>query len=116
MAIISIGNMKFYAYHGCFEEERMIGTKFLVSIWMQTDTSRAQQTDNVKDTVDYSKVYSVIKQQMAIPSHLLENVAYRILKAIKNNFSKVEKTKVKISKLNPPIGGNMDWVSVEIEG
>lgn len=67
MAIISIENMKFYAYHGCFEQERVIGTNFLVSIYLQTDTSKAQQTDNIQDTLDYSKAYAIIKEQMFIP-------------------------------------------------
>ncbi len=115
MAIISIENMRFYAYHGCFEQERIIGTKFLVSIHIQTDTSKAQQTDDIKDTLDYSKAYSIVKQQMDIPSHLLENVVQRIIQALKESFTQIDKIKVKVSKLNPPVGGQMDCVSVEIE-
>ncbi len=115
MAIISIENMKFYAYHGCFEQERVIGTNFLVSIYLQTDTSKAQQTDNIQDTLDYSKAYVIVKEQMFIPSHLLEHVAQRIIQALKEAFPQISHAKVKVSKLNPPVGGQMDSVSVEIE-
>lgn len=115
MAIISIENMKFYAYHGCFEQERVIGTNFLVSIYLQTDTSKAQQTDDILDTLDYSKAYAIVKEQMFIPSHLLEHVAQRIIQALKETFPQISHAKVKVSKLNPPVGGQMDSVNVEIE-
>ncbi|MBO6118593.1 MAG: dihydroneopterin aldolase [Bacteroidales bacterium] len=116
MSQISIENMKFYAYHGCFEEEQVIGTDFCVSIWFETDTQKAEITDNVLDTVDYSQVYAVIKQQMAIPSHILEHVGRRIINAVKENFKNITDITLKISKLNPPVGGQMDKVSVLLKG
>ncbi len=116
MAQISIENMKFYAYHGCFKEEQAIGTSFSVSIWFDADTTKAETTDNVTDTVDYSKVYAVIKEQMAVPSHLLEHVGRRIIDCVKDNFKQITHIKLKISKLNPPVGGQMDCVSLVLEG
>ena len=116
MSIISIENMKFYAYHGCFEEERVIGTSFSVSIWLETDTQKAEITDEVSDTVDYSQVYALIKEQMSIPSHLLEHVGRRIINAVKEKFKEITEVKLKISKLNPPVGGQMDCVSVILKG
>ena len=116
MSQISIENMKFYAYHGCFREEQVIGTDFCVSIWFETDTQKAEITDNVLDTVDYSQVYAVIKQQMAIPSHILEHVGRRIINAVKENFKNITDITLKISKLNPPVGGQMDKVSVLLKG
>ena len=115
MATISIENMKFYAYHGCFEEEQQIGTNFSISIWFETDTKTAELTDNVMDTVDYSKVYAVIKREMMIPSHLLEHVGRRIIDAVKQEAREIGKIKLKISKLNPPVGGQMDCVSLWLE-
>ncbi|MBQ9725625.1 MAG: dihydroneopterin aldolase [Neisseriaceae bacterium] len=83
---------------------------------MQTDTSKAEITDNIDDTVDYSKVYAVIKQEMSVSSHLLEHVGRRIISAIKKEFKDIEKISLKISKLNPPVGRQMDNVSVILEG
>lgn len=116
MTTISIENMKFYAYHGCFKEEQMIGTNFSADISMLCNTDLAEQTDNVKDTVDYSAVYLVIKQEMDKPSHLLEHVARRIIKAVKHSFPQIEKVSLTLRKLNPPVGGQMDSVSVTMEG
>ena len=78
--------MEFYAYHGCFEEEQKIGTWFNVDLSLEVDTSKAEKSDNIEDTVNYQSVYQVVKEQMMIPSHLLENVARRILDAIGKIF------------------------------
>lgn len=115
MALISIEKMEFYAYHGCFEEEQKIGTWFNVDLSLEVDTSKAEKSDNLEDTVNYQSVYQVVKEQMMIPSHLLENVARRILDAIGKNFPAVSYAWVKVKKINPPLGGVMESVSVEIE-
>lgn len=115
MAIISIENMTFYAHHGCFEQERMIGTNFMASIYLTVDTTKAELSDDLQDTIDYSLVYQTIKEQMSIPSKLLEHVARRIILSVKTNFPLVEKVKIKLSKCNPPIGGQMQCVTIELE-
>jgi len=115
MSLISIEKMEFYAYHGCFEEEQKIGTWFNVDLSLEVDTSKAEKSDNLEDTVNYQAVYQVVKEQMMIPSHLLENVARRILDAIQENFTDVTYGWVKVKKMNPPLGGVMESVSVEIE-
>lgn len=107
--------MLFYAHHGCFEQERVIGTHFRVDMRITTDTSRAEVSDNISDTVNYLEVYQVVKAQMEIPSNLLEHVARRIGDAVKQGFPAVELVWVRVCKLNPPLGGQMDWVGVEIE-
>ncbi len=115
MGIIRIENMKFYAYHGCFEEEQTIGTRFMVNVTLNTDTRKAQRTDNIEDTVNYLSVYQVVKTEMLKPSHLLEHVAERIGSAVLEQFPAVDSMIVRVSKMNPPLGGQMDCVSVEIE-
>ncbi len=115
MAIISIEKMEFYAYHGCFDEERKIGTWFNVDLSMEVDTSKAEETDNLEDTVNYQEVYQVVKREMTASSKLLENVAGRILKAVRKEFPAVSYAWVKIKKMNPPLGGKMESVSVESE-
>lgn len=114
MALITINDMRFYAHHGCFEQERAIGTHFRVDLVFETDTRRAEETDNIADTVNYLEVYQVVKREMEIPSHLLEHVARRIGEGVRGAFPSVTAVRVKVSKLNPPLGGQMESVSVEV--
>ncbi|MBR1550254.1 MAG: dihydroneopterin aldolase [Bacteroidales bacterium] len=106
--------MRFYAHHGCFEQERTIGTHFRVDVVFETDTSKAEVSDNIEDTVSYLDVYQVVKREMEIPSNLLEHVARRIGEGIRCGFPTVTAVSVKVSKLNPPLGGQMESVSVEV--
>lgn len=114
MATISINGMRFYAYHGCFDQERAIGTHFEVDLRLEADTDKAQLSDSIADTVNYLEVYQVVKEEMERPSNLLENVAYRIGKAVVARFD-TNRVKVCVRKLNPPLGGQIDSVGVEME-
>ena len=114
MAIIAINDMRFYAHHGCFEQERAIGTHFRVDLRFNTDTSCAEVSDNIADTVSYLDVYQVVKQEMAQPSNLLEHVARRICDAVLAQFPMVEDVTAIVHKLNPPLGGQMESVNVEV--
>lgn len=114
MSMIAIEGMEIYAYHGCFEEEKIIGTGFLVDLWLTTDTSEAEKTDNLKKTVNYLKVYQVVVNEMKVSSNLLEHISRRILIAVQREFPQVDWVKVKIQKLNPPLGGKMKSVSVTL--
>lgn len=116
MSLITIENMEFYAYHGHFEEEQKIGTWFSLDLTMEVDTSKAELSDELEDTVDYSAVYQVVKEQMMIPSKLLEHVGRRILDTIKERFPDVKNTQLKVRKMNPPLGGKMAFVSLELKG
>jgi dihydroneopterin aldolase len=115
MSTISIEGMEFYAYHGHFAEEQIIGTWFVVDLFLKTDTTRAEQSDDLQDTVNYLEVYQTVKQEMQISSKLLEHVGRRILKAIHQRFPAVEHASVKVRKMNPPLGGKMDFVSLTLE-
>ena len=114
MATIAINDMRFYAHHGCFEQERAIGTYFRVDLVFVTDTAKAEVSDNIADTVSYLDVYQAVKCEMEIPSNLLEHVARRIGERVKRDFPAVTSVNVKVSKLNPPLGGQMESVSVEV--
>ena len=107
--------MKFYAYHGCFSEEQIIGNEFLVDISFEYDTIKAEESDNLNYTIDYQSVYQLIKAEMEIKSKLLENIAHRIIKSVKNNFPEAKNIILKISKLNPPIGGKIEKVSLTLK-
>jgi len=115
MSTISIEGMEFFAYHGCFAEEQIIGTKFRIDLFLEVNTSKAEISDDLHDTVNYQTVYELIKAEMKIKSKLLESVGKRILDKIKLTFPEVEKSKIKIRKLNPPLGGKMEFVSIELE-
>ncbi len=115
MATISIEGMEFYAYHGCFAEEQLIGTWFVVDLFMETDTTEAERTDQLDKTVNYLEVYQLVKREMETNSKLLEHVGRRILNAVKNNYPQITDATVKVRKMNPPLGGKMDFVSLTIK-
>ena len=115
MSTISIEGMEFFAYHGCFKEEQIIGTKFRIDLFLETDTRKAELSDELTDTVNYQTVYGLVKDEMGTKSKLLEHVGRRILNRIKKEFPAVERARIKIRKLNPPLGGKMDFVAVELE-
>ncbi|MBE0662529.1 MAG: dihydroneopterin aldolase [Bacteroidales bacterium] len=114
MGMISVEGMEFFAYHGCFAEEQVIGTRFIVDFYFEADTSDAEVSDDLRQTVNYQTVYQLVKKEMEIKAHLLEHVAHRILKSVMNNFPAINAAEVKISKLNPPLGGKVDKVCVTL--
>lgn len=115
MGLIQIENMEFYAYHGHFKEEQIVGNKFLVSLEIETNMDNAALSDNLIDALNYQRAYEIIKKEMQIKSHLLENIAKRILDALYNEFNdKIIRSEVKISKLNPPVGGKVEKVSIKL--
>jgi dihydroneopterin aldolase len=115
MGLIKIENMDFYAFHGHFREEQIVGNKFLVDLIIETDMHIPMKSDNLRDAVNYQKAYEIVKFQMEKKSHLLEHIAGRILDAIYSELSGIKKVTVKVSKLNPPMGGKIGSVSVIME-
>jgi len=115
MGKILLENMEFYSYHGCFAEEQIIGNRFLVDLIMDTDTSEAETTDNLHKTINYQEVYSIVKNEMEKKSRLLEHIASRIGLAVKNRFPQITHLCIKVSKINPPLGGKIERVSVLLE-
>lgn len=114
MGIIKLKNIRIYAYHGCLVEEGKIGSDYRVDVKAEADFSKAVQTDELEDTVDYVHLNLIVKEEMAIRSKLLEEVVNRILNRIFQEIPMVQKAAVKVSKINPPIGGNVAAVSVEL--
>ena len=112
MGQIRLNEMEYYAYHGCYPEEQRIGNQFLVDVVMDIGMEKASKTDNLNDALDYAEVYDLVKQEMSIPSHLLEHVSARILDKIFERFPHLERVEVSVSKLNPPVGGQIKSVSV----
>jgi dihydroneopterin aldolase len=114
MGLIEIEGMQFYAYHGHFEAERIVGNNFELSVKIETNCTAAAISDNLTDALNYQEVYLLIKSEMEKTSHLLENVAQRILDSLFSKFNEIQKASIKVSKLNPPMGGEIGKVSVTL--
>ncbi|HBK72569.1 MAG TPA: dihydroneopterin aldolase [Flavobacteriaceae bacterium] len=114
MGIIKIKNIRAYAYHGCLDEEGKIGSEYRVDLSVKANLSKSAETDDLIDTVDYVHLNKIVKEEMAIRSKLLETVANNILTRILQEISMVKKATVKVSKVNPPIGGNVALVTIKM--
>ena len=114
MGTIELENMEFYAYHGCFAEEQQVGNYFRVDVWVETDCDIPARTDNITDAVNYQVIYDIVKEEMSITSHLLENVVKRIIDRIHSKFPAISGLRVKVAKKNPPLGGKLKSVSVTL--
>ncbi len=112
MGIIELEGMEFYAYHGYFKSERIVGNRFEVNISVETDCETAAQSDQLSDALNYEGIYSLVKEEMHQRSHLLEHVAGRILTRIHESNKEVGKVTVRISKVRPSMGGHIKAVSV----
>lgn len=106
--------MRFYAYHGVMKQEQAVGAEFEVSVWVDYDFSQAIESDTIEDTIDYSSICDIVRKEMAIPSRLLEHAAGRIAKAIYNTYHICREVKVRLAKVNPPMGIDCDGAGVEV--
>jgi dihydroneopterin aldolase len=114
MSTIRLKDIRIFTNHGCLSEEEKIGSDYLVDLIVKADLSLAAQSDSLKDTVDYVTLNRIVKEQMAIRSKLLEHVGQRIIDTVFKEIPKVDYIKVRVSKLNPPIGGDVAEVSVSM--
>ena len=112
---IELLGMEFFARHGCLEKERLEGNLFVVDFECGFDPTTASQSDNLDDTVDYSAIYNIVKREMDTSSDLLEHVAGRILRAVKDACPGIVRPKVSIAKKNPPVDGPVQWSRITIE-
>ena len=112
MAEIRLKDIRIYAHHGCLPQETIIGSDYLVQLCVEADLSTSALSDQLEDTVDYVLLQDIVAQEMATPSKLLEHVAWRINRQVIERCPAVEWSEVVVSKINPPIGGDVDRVSV----
>jgi dihydroneopterin aldolase len=115
MGVIRLEGIKFHAFHGCLPEEARIGGNYIVDVVIETDLSQSEKTDKLADTLDYCIVYDIVKEQMKIRSKLIEHVAGRISEKLKEKFKNIQKLKVIVTKINPPLNGEVRSVSVEVD-
>ena len=115
MGKIKLDTIKIYAYHGCLEEESIIGSDYNIDIIVSANLSKASISDNLSDTVDYVCINRIVTQEMHIKSKLLEHVAKRISDRIFAEISIVAEVKISVSKINPPIGGDVKMVTITLK-
>lgn len=116
MGIVSLEGMEFYARHGYYEEERIIGNKYSVDVHLTLEFDEAAMKDRLEGTVNYEKVYELVAEVMSIDAMLLEHLAGKMIRQLREAFSQVHEVEVKISKYNPPIKGLCHRASVTLKG
>ncbi|TYP76912.1 dihydroneopterin aldolase [Aquimarina intermedia] len=112
MGKITLKNIKVYSNHGCLEEEGKIGSDYRIDLSIYADLTKSAISDNLSDTVDYVHLNRIVKEEMAIRSKLLEHAAERILIRVLKELPLANKVVVDVSKINPPIGGNVAMVTI----
>lgn len=114
MVEIYLKNVRCYCFHGCLKEESIIGSEYLVNLWAKGVLGKASLTDKIDDAIDYVFLNKVIVEEMSIPSKLLETVAERILNRVLNEDNRIQKITVSVSKICPPINGDVESVAVKL--
>ena len=92
-----------------------MGTYYLVNLEIEANIWKASQTDALEDTINYAEINEIIHQEMKISSKLLEYVIGRIFSKLEQNFPQITAMKIKLTKVNPPMKGEMKGVSIEME-
>lgn len=109
---IELKGIRFYAYHGVYEQETKLGNQFEVNLKYEANLLTACETDQLSDTISYAEIYDLIKAEMMIPSKLIEHVAWRILRKIKEVFPQITQIEVRLSKKNPPVEGEVESAEI----
>jgi 7,8-dihydroneopterin aldolase/epimerase/oxygenase len=113
---IEVVGIKIYAFHGCLPEEEKIGGNYLVDVMLNTDFGEAATHDELEKTVDYVLVNKIVREEMAIRSKLIEHVGQRIVNRLRFEINAVTHLRVRVTKICPPINGDVDHVAIVIEG
>lgn len=111
---INLLGLRFHAYHGVLEQEQIVGNDYCLDVRMKYDISKAMLSDNIDDTLNYAKAYELIREEMMIPSQLLEHVAYRIGSRLIKQFPEIENIDIRLMKKNPPMGADGDGAMIEL--
>lgn len=111
---VFLKDVRFHAFHGVLPQEKEVGQDFLVSIRCAMDMSSAMNHDMLEVALDYGALYQLVKEEMDIPSQLVEHVAGRIGKTVFDHFQQVTAVDITITKLNPPLGADSVGAGVEI--
>ena len=113
-SFILLNELHFHAFHGVGTQEQLVGNDFVVSLKLCTDLSRAILSDEVNDTVSYADVFQSVKEEMEIPSRLLEHVAGRIIQRLFDDYPTVDEITLSLLKRNPPMNADIASAGVEV--
>lgn len=111
---IYLRNVRFHAFHGVLPQEGIVGNDYLVNLVLNYDFFSAMKTDDLQGTLNYAEVYQKVREEMAVPSKLLEHVAGRIAHRLFSDFPEIQKLQLSITKVNPPMGADSDGAGVEV--
>jgi len=114
LGIIKVENIRVFAFHGCLKEETKIGSDYRVDLEVKANLKTASNSDKLIDTIDYVLLNKIVKEEMSIPSKLLETVGKRILNRVFLESNLVTKVVISISKINPPVGGDVEMVTIKL--
>ncbi|MBN1901863.1 dihydroneopterin aldolase [Candidatus Sumerlaeota bacterium] len=116
MDCIKLANMGFYAFHGTTSAEKQVGQRFYLDVELFLDLRPAGASDNIRDTINYEKVYEIISEVTKRKKYnLLEALAEDIVDEILNHYPKLERIRVKVRKPQVPLCGILDYVEVIID-
>jgi dihydroneopterin aldolase len=116
MGEIHVTGIRCYGYIGCLKEERIIGREYVVDVALYANLEKAAATDKLQHTIDYCVVYNLVVKEMKKPCNLLEHVCQNIIDQLKKEFVQLQQVKVRVTKPNPPLNGDVHHVSVTLQG
>lgn len=111
---IYLEGVRLFGHHGVDPQETVVGANFIVDLRLKTDFTHAAQTDELDGTVSYADIHETVKEEMKIPSKLLEHVCERIGQRLFNEFPSIIEIVIRLSKENPPMGGDCKNIGVEV--
>ena len=113
---IQLNGIRFYAYHGVDEQERVVGNHFSVDMEVTADFSTAMRNDQLDGTINYAALYSILETEMRQPSKLIEHVAGRVIASLLRAYPEITAVRLKIAKQVPPMGADLKECAVVVEG
>lgn len=116
MGLIALEGMRFYAYHGFYPEEQIIGNNYVVDVYINTNFRAAAESDDLYKTINYETVFLICQAAMRKKSKLLETLVAEIIDGIKHQFDTIQTVQVRVSKENPMGGAKVDRSIVESTG
>ncbi len=113
MAIIALENIHLYGKHGCYDAESMLGGHYELDVFIKTDIEQAALADDLEHTIDYEAVYNYCVEIFGTRHNLLEALAYKIANGILKKYESAIGVRVKLSKLHPPLPGQVEKSTVD---
>ena len=111
---IVIEGLRIHAFHGVMPQEQVVGADFTIDLEIETDFTKAIETDELEGTISYADIYDIVKREMAIPSKLLEHAGGRIVKTLRTTYPAIKSVRLRLIKDNPPLGADCKGMGVEI--